>query len=703
MASNIKKSILNRILFSFVCVVAFAGLIVWYIINIQVVNGSKWRALSDSLTLKYKVIQAVRGNIYTYDGILLATSVPRYELRLDMTVLADDSFRKYMPLLAQNMASKFADKSAAEYLLSFRAARRDGNRYYLLRKKLNFLDIKEIKTWPLLNKSRFKSGLIVEEDNYRVLPFKNLLLRTIGRASNGKNQKPVGIEGAFDQLLAGTTGRRLVQKISGGYRPVNDNNELEPVDGKDVYTTIDVHLQDIVNNALLNAVTKHQAHHGCAILMDVKTGEIRAIANLTDKGNGDYQETYNYAIGESFEPGSTYKLVSALALLEKEKIDINDTVLINNGSFTINGKTMMDAEISPFKNNSFAYAFEHSSNVGISTAVMNGFGEHPEEFINYLRTLKIDKPLGVDLPGEEKPYLKSPSSRYWSKNTLPWMSIGYEVRITPLQLLSVYNAVANNGVLVKPYIIKAIGNKGDIEKSYKTAVLNEEIASSTTLKKIKFLLKAVVDSGTARTIHDSKTSISGKTGTAKISDGKGYFTNAYFSSFAGYFPSENPKYSIIVVINRPTTGGYFGGVVAAPVVKEIAEKIMGNSTINAVELSDTLKGKPLEPLGLAGNQGKLLSFLEKFTDADYNDEGKKTDWVSIHKNPDNEYDLVVENQPKNTIPNLIGMGLRDAVFCAENKKLNITYQGKGKVYWQSIPAGTPMQKGNTILVKLRIQ
>ena len=249
---NIKRSILNRIFFSCSCVVAFAALVIWYIFTIQMVDGVKWRALSDSLTLKYKVIQAVRGNIYSDDGTLMATSVPRYEIRMDITVLPDDTFRTYIPQLALKFAEKFKDKTATEYLIEFRKARNDKNRYFFLKRKLSYLDVKEIKTWPLYKKGRYKSGLIIEEDNYRVMPFKNLLARTIGYASTSKNKERVGIEGAFDKELAGVTGRRLVQRISGGYRPVNDNNEVEPVDGKDVYTTIDINIQDIVNSALYN-------------------------------------------------------------------------------------------------------------------------------------------------------------------------------------------------------------------------------------------------------------------------------------------------------------------------------------------------------------------------------------------------------------------------------------------------------------------
>lgn len=666
------------------------------------VDGAKWRALSDSLTLKYKVIQAVRGNIYSDDGTLLATSVPRYEIRMDLTVLPADTFRAYIPQLSAKFAEKFKDKSAVDYLLEFKKGRLEGNRYFLLKRKLSFLDIKEIKTWPLYKKGRFKSGLIIEEDNYRVLPFKNLLARTIGYTGSGVGQERVGIEGAFDKDLAGITGRRLVQRIAGGYRPVNDNNEVEPVDGKDIYTTIDVNIQDIVNNALYNGLTKHQAHHGCVVVMDVKTGEIKAIANLTESGNGNYSETFNYAIGESFEPGSTFKIVSALALLEKEKIETNDSVLINYGKLRIGNKDMKDAEPTPYKSKTFSYAFEHSSNVGISTSVLNGFQDNSREFVDYIKSLKLDKPLGLELPGEGKPFVKSPGNKTWSRISLPWMSIGYEIKLTPLQLLTIYNGVANDGEMVKPYIIKAIGQKGEIEKKFKTKVINDEMASGSTIKKIKNLLCGVVDSGTAKSISSSRVRIAGKTGTAQISDGKKYLEGAYYSSFAGYFPADNPKYSIIIVINKPTVGGYFGGVVAAPVAKEIAEKISGIHQNIGSELPDSLEDKGTLPKLLAGKKGETLKFLDKFTKYDYHSKGETTDWIIASKDSVGEYVYSSNKEEQYLVPNLDGMGLRDAINYAENKNLKVISSGIGRVYWQSLKPGSKVIKGNLLIIKLKI-
>lgn len=700
--SNIKRSILNRIFISFGCVIAFSILVIWYIFNIQMVDGAKWRALSDSLTLKYKVIHAVRGNIYSDDGTLLATSVPIYELRMDLTVLPDDTFRAYIPQLSAKFSEKFKDKSAVDYLLEFKKGKLEKNRYFLLKRKLSFLDVKEIKSWPLYKKGRYKSGLIIEEDNYRVMPFKNMIARTIGYTGSGTGKEHVGIEGSFDKELAGITGRRLVQRIAGGYRPVNDNNEVEPVDGKDIYTTINVNIQDIVNNALLSGLTKHQAHHGCVVVMEVKTGEIKAIANLTETGTNTYNEIFNYAVGESFEPGSTFKIVSALALLEKDKIQTEDSVLINYGQLKIGNKIMLDAEPSPFKSRSFSYAFEHSSNVGISTSVINGFKDNPKEFTDYIKELSLDKPLGLELPGEGKPYVKSPGNRLWSSISLPWMSIGYEIRLTPIQLLNVYNSVANNGKMIKPFIVKAIGQKGEIEKKIKGKILNDEIASESTIKKVKALLCGVVDSGTAKSINNSRVKIAGKTGTANIASGKGYIEGAYYSSFAGYFPANDPRYSIIIVINRPTTGGYFGGVVAAPIAKEIAEKISGIQQFEGNELSDSIKDAGTLPSILAGKKTRTSTFLDKFTNYDYHSNGESSDWIIAKKDSIGEYNFIVDNQNINTVPNLEGIGLRDAINCIENRKLKLVVSGKGRVYWQSIKPGSQITKGSTLFIKLKI-
>ncbi len=700
--SNIKRSILNRIFFSFSCVVAFSALIIWYIFNIQIVDGAKWRALSDSLTLKYKVIQAVRGNIYSDDATLLATSVPRYEIRMDLTVLPEDSLRTYMPLLCQKFAEKFKDKSSIDYLLEFKKGILQKNRYFLLKRKLSFLDIKEIKTWPLYNKGRFKSGLIIEEDNYRVMPLKNLLARTIGYTGSGIGQERVGIEGAYDKELAGITGRRLVQRIAGGYRPVNDNNEVEPVNGKDIYTTIDVNIQDIVNNALLQGLLKHKAHHGCAIVMEVKTGEIKAIANLTKSANETYSESFNYAIGESFEPGSTFKIVSTLALLEKGKIETTDTVLINYGKLNIGNKIMEDAEPSPFKSKPFSYAFEHSSNVGISTTVLNEFKHNPSLFTNYIKSLHLNKPIGFELSGEGIPHIKSPGQKTWSGISLAWMSIGYELRLTPLQMLMVYNAVANNGIMTKPFLVKAIGEKGEIEKKFAPQILNEKIASEKTIARVQDLLRGVVDSGTAKSLQKSRIKFAGKTGTAKIADGKGYIDNAYYSSFAGYFPANDPKYSIIIVINRPTNGEIFGGVVAAPIAKEIGEKVSGIYLNAGTPMDDSVVDHGSLPKILSGRKKTTLQFLDKYTKYSYQSDGDITDWISASKDSLGDYTYTSALNEVQKMPNLIGMGLRDVISYTESKKLKIISEGIGRVYWQSIPQGNSIKKGNTLLIKLKI-
>ncbi len=700
--ANVKRSILNRIFFSFTCVVVFAFLVLYYIFNIQIAEGTKWRSLSDSLTLKYKVIHAVRGNIYSDDGTLLATSVPRYEIRMDLTVLKEDTFNKYMPILASLYSKKFKDKPSKVYLAEFIKARREKNRYYSIQKKLNFLDIKEIKSWPLYKKGRYKSGLIVEEDNYRVMPFINLLARTIGYSSNIAGKQPVGIEGAYNKQLAGVTGRRLVQRIAGGYRPINDHNEVEPVNGKDIYTTIDINLQDIVNQALKNGLMTHKAHHGCAIVMNVKTGEIKAIANLTSNSKGDYVEILNYAINESFEPGSTFKLISVLALLEKNRIKVSDSVLINYGKWKIGNKEMLDAEHSAYKANTFSYAFIQSSNVGISTSMMKGFEGDPKSFTDYIRELKLDQPLDIEIDGEGMPYIKSPGSTSWSKYSLPWMSIGYELKLTPLQILTVYNAVANDGKMMKPYLIKAIGSKGEVEKEYDKQVLLSKIASGENIKIVKQMLEEVVENGTASRIKDCKVKIAGKTGTAQISDGKKYLEGAYYSSFAGYFPAHKPQYSIIVVINRPQEGGYFGGVVAAPVVKEIAEKISGIIPDAESGLADSLNQKTDFPKQFVGKRSETEKFIDKYLNTDYYRSGSKYEWAKARIDSTGDYSIEAIKDLSDLVPDLKGMGLRDAIFFAEGKGLKVIASGMGRVYWQSMAEGSKLIKGKTILVKLKL-
>lgn len=698
--SNIKKSILIRIFVSFGAVLIFALFIVWNIIKIQFAEGKKWKTLNDSLTITYKEIKAVRGNIYSDNGSLLATSVPIYEIRLDLAVINSDTFKKYKYELSQKLASKFKDKSYGSYLLELNKAKNSNNRYYLLKNKLSYLDIKKIRTWPIINKGRYKGGVIIEEDNYRVMPFKNLLTRTLGYTTSGKQQFKVGIEGAYNEELKGISGKRLVKKIAGGYIPLNDENEMEPTDGRDIFTTIDINIQDIVNNELLKGLKYHKAHHGCAILMKVKTGEIKAIANLTLSNDGEYYEKYNYAIGESYEPGSTFKLASALALIEKNKINLNDSVLINYGEISINKKLMTDAEQSKYKTQSFAFAFEHSSNVGISTAIQNSFSENPQEFIDYLKKLNLDKPLNIEIPGEVKPLIKNYRSKYWSNISLPWMSIGYEVKLTPLQILNLYNSVANNGTMLKPYLIKSIKNKNETIKEFTPQIISDKISDENTLSKIKLLLSNVVKSGTASNINNSTIKISGKTGTARISDGKSYFENEYYSSFAGYFPSDNPEYSIIVVVNRPKINGYYGGVVAAPIVKQIAEKIYGYNP-EILNNAENEKTKRLSNLpDFTGYSKTIIKFNKKFSIIIQLENENNNDLVSIKK--DSIHKSLNTKNKLNEMPDLLGMCLKDALFLLENNNIKVKTEGKGKVYWQSVEPGTNIGKGTIVTIKMQI-
>lgn len=681
--------------------VIFAGFVIWYIINIQFVEGQKWRSLSDSLTMKYKVIQAARGNIYSDNGTLLATSVPRYELRLDAMASPIDTFNKYMPILARLFSENFKDKTAREYLKGFQKARKTQNRYYFIKRKLNFLEIKEVKNWPLFKKGRFRSGLIIEVENHRVLPFHQMLTRTIGYANKGKTKTRVGLEGAFDKELAGISGKRLMRKISGGYRPVNDVVELEPEEGKDIYTTINVDAQDIVNKALLKGLTKHQAHHGCAVVMEVKTGEIKAIANLSIQKDGSYQETFNYAVAESYEPGSTFKLISAMALLSGKHLTVSDSVFVNKGSLQFNGVTMNDAEYCPFKNQTFSYAFEHSSNVGISSTVNKYYGSKPLDFIQFLKQINLHQNTGVEIPGEIKPYIKEPQMKSWSSISLPWMSIGYDLRFTPLQILNVYNAVANDGKMVKPYLVKAIGNKGIIEKKIEPIILNESIADEEVIKDLRKLLRGVVEHGTARTLLKSKVEISGKTGTSQIADGKGYTDAAYFSSFAGYFPSGQPKYSVIIVINKPKEKGYYGAVVAAPIVQEIAEKMMGMEMRNAIDIPDTVVSSGKILVSSITKKGPAKEFFKKFDNIKASIPKSESEWVFV-KNGEKDSYLFTDQENKNSIPDLTGMGLRDVLYLLENKGVKVSSIGKGKVIWQSVKAGTEISKVSTIQIKLSL-
>ncbi len=671
------------------------------VFRIQVVQGQYWIAMAESQTLAYKNIDALRGNIFADDGSLLATSLPTYEIRMDLKAeaLTDDVFKKGIDSLAIELSNLFKDKSAREYKLELERARKAGERYHLIKRRVTYLELKKLREFPIFRKGRYKGGFLYVQKNERARPFKILAARTIGYDREG--QKPVGLEGAYDKVLRGTSGKRLMQKIAGGvWMPVNDENEVEPEDGADLYTSIDINIQDVAEHALMKQLIKHNSDHGCVVLMEVETGLVKAIANLSRNPDGTYSENYNYAIGESTEPGSTFKLISLVAAMEDGYLDLDDSVDTQGGQVQFYDRVMKDSHEGGYGKISVQRVFEVSSNVGTSKLIQKFYGKNPQQFIDRIYKFNIHKPLDLEISGEAAPRIKKPKDKDWYGTTLPWMSIGYESRLTPLQILTFYNAIANNGKMIKPIFVKEIRKHGRLIKKMPVQVISESICSKETVKKAQKMLEGVVENGTASNLKNATYKIAGKTGTAQIANDKyGYKYESkvsYQASFCGYFPADNPKYSCIVVVNAPSNNVYYGNLVAGPIFKEIADKVYATNLKIHPPLSIE-KNLAVTPISKNGSKEDLLVVLNKLNVKAHGRVNEN--WVKTNAK-ENEIEIQNLTITSGVIPNVIGMSLKDAVYILENKGLLVKVVGKGVIKNQSIPPGQSVQKGNIIILEL---
>ncbi|MDC1204202.1 penicillin-binding protein 2, partial [Salibacteraceae bacterium] len=531
--------------------------IIFKIGQVQFIEGDHWQELAKSYSTKHRKIDAIRGNIYASDGSLIATSVPKYEVRFDLNAeaITNDLFAKNIDTLCLELSKLLPEKSKNQWKAELTQARKNGARYHLIRRKLSYTQIKKMRQFPLFNRGKYKGGFISIQQNKREKPFQVLASRTIGYSRD--NSKPVGLEGAYNKVLSGTQGLQLMQKIAGGiWMPIEDENEIEPEDGADVVTTIDINIQDVAENALLEQLIKQDADHGCVVLMEVATGEVKAIANLNKTKSGKYWETYNYAVGESTEPGSTFKLASLIAALEDGYIDLTDSVETGKGVFKFYDRKMYDSRVGGYGKITIKRAFEVSSNIAVARTISENYRSNPQKFIDRLYKMNLHQKLGIEIYGEGEPRIKSANDPTWSGISLPWISHGYEVSLTPLQILTFYNAVANDGKMVKPRFVKEIRKIGVPIKTFGPEVINPAICSKATIEKAKAMLEGVVQQGTATNLKNANFKIAGKTGTAQIYNAKtGYKTDkqvSYQASFVGYFPANNPMYSCIVVVNAPS-------------------------------------------------------------------------------------------------------------------------------------------------------
>ncbi|GAB2678631.1 penicillin-binding protein [Flavihumibacter cheonanensis] len=684
--------------------VVFAFLVIGKALYIQQAEGAYWRSKSDSLHTRIINLDADRGTIYSEDGSMLSTSIPYFNIYIDFGAegLRDKNgkrFREHLDSLSYSLAGLFQDKSADGYKKLLQAGYRKKDRYFLLKKNIDFEQYKQLREFPLVRLGRNKSGFIAEVKSRRLNPFGMLANRTIGLAR--ENAQNVGLERTYDSLLKGETGKRLVRFIAGGVAVPVEGYEVEPENGKDLITTLNVNIQDIAQQALLKMMIENEAVNGTCIVMEVATGKIKAIANLGKRGEGEYWEDLNYAIRAS-EPGSTFKLATMLAVLEDGKANLGSQVNLENGVWQVNRRTVYDSERHKRTNVSLQQAFELSSNVGMAKMVMQHYSGNPEKFIGHLKRLRLHEVSGIDLVGETQPIIKTPKSKTWSATSLPWMSFGYEVLVSPLQTLMLYNAVANNGKMMRPYLVQEVQQDGRTIWNREPEVMVESICKETTLKQLKTSLEGVVLNGTAKSLSTPYYSIAGKTGTALVANGsRGYADHIYQSSFAGYFPADNPRYSCIVVIkNKPFAAKYYGGTVAGPVFREIADKLFALEAQQLPVQTVSLPKPDSSKFRYAGANEKMKTVMQTLS-LPYKDSAAQTDWAVLEA--DENYRSVVKAlDAKNSgqMPDLKGMGLRDALFLLEERKLKVQVKGKGKVISQSLAPGSMIQPKQTITIEL---
>ncbi|MCB0527830.1 MAG: transpeptidase family protein [Lewinellaceae bacterium] len=700
---NIKNEVLVRVYAVAALVVLVAIVILGRLYQISIVQAADWKAKADSLYVKLVDAPSQRGNILADDGSLLATSLPFFDVHWDAKAegLTDEIFNQTAVdslawLLSTYIDQQYTPGAYRDWLMALRNAPENtrGIRYVPIAKNLPYNKALLVKTFPIFSEGRYKGGFILEQNPRRERPFKLLAQRTIGYTREGA--LPVGLEGSFNNILEGRPGKQLMIRVPGDiYIPVNDLAEIEPEPGDDVVTTLDINIQDVAEQSLLKACQTHNADHGCAIVMEVKTGKIRAIANIGKTPEG-WWETYNYAIGERVEPGSMFKLASFMAMLEDGVIeDFDQPVPVFGGKVRIYDEELIDAVPHGLDTMTVRQVFAQSSNVGTATLVQNNYGKgNAGRFVKRLRGFGLDLPTDIEVGGEEAPIIKNPDdpNSGWSGTTLPWMSIGYELLLTPLQLLTFYNAVANNGRMMKPYIVQRTERYGEPIREFQPTVVKRSIASKKTVEKAKELLKSVVLEGTARNIRSNYIQMAGKTGTAQLNYHKFRASKGirHQAGFCGFFPADNPVYSCIVVISEPERGGYHGAEVAAPVFRDIAERCFAMKAEMHPPINQNKPEKLVTrelPSYDAGSKSDLEGSL-RWLGLDYFEETDLGDWTVIKAAQGDSLMLLQRNISDKAVPSVIGMGLKDAIYLLENRGCRVKVSGVGKVRRQTLAPGT---------------
>ncbi len=676
------------------------------IIVLQTIERGKWSDMSEKYIYQTVEEPAARGDILSHDGRLLATSVPYYTIYMDTrsSGMSAATWSKGIEGLSAGLSKYLGGRSAAGWKSVITAARKRGDRYFLVKRKVDYASLKKIRELPIFREGQYRGGMVVEPENRRILPHDLLAARTIGYLSQAEEGTVVGIEGSFNKSLAGKNGLVVKQRLAGGdWITVNDLHSVNSHDGDDVVTTLDIDLQDVASSALLEQLKRNNAHHGCAVLMEVETGDVRAIANLEIGSDGEYRETYNYAIGESTEPGSTFKLPALMAAIEDGVVDTGDIVDTGNGTVKYYDKVIRDTREGGYGKITVKEVFEKSSNVGTSKIIFENYKDKPRDFVNRLYAMRLNQKLDIQIKGEGTPVIRYPGDKLWSGLSLPMMSHGYEVLMTPLQILTFYNAVANDGRMMRPRFVTEVLHNGRIVKSFGTHVIVNSIASRSTINKAKKMMEGVVEEGTAINLKNSNYSIAGKTGTAQIAKGnRGYRQGSaisYQASFVGYFPAENPLYSCIVVINAPSNGVYYGNIVAGNVFREIADKVYATNFYR--DFKNDKKNSRIASAPEAGN-GFRDDIDEVLGDLDVRyRRTSKEDWVATRESGDTVR-LVGVGVKQGLVPDVRGMSLRDAIYLLENSGLRVRYNGRGKVLRQSPEHGARVNQGSVVSLDLNM-
>jgi cell division protein FtsI (penicillin-binding protein 3) len=697
---SIKNNIALKAYFLYFFVLVLMLVVMFRVVAIQYGDVLPSNQLNDStstsvLAEKLDSIPSLRGRILSEDGSVLVTSIPLYDLHMDLKVIKEDVFLEGVDSLAWNLSQVFPEKSKNQWEVALRKARTRKNQYFKLKNKVKYTVYQKVRNFPILRKGKFKGGFIVERYSKQHKPHGILAERTLGYVREGI--QPVGIEGAYNNYLAGENGTIIKKYVNGSWKPVSDYIK-EPVNGADVITAIDINIQDVAENELKRQLEFQNARHGTVVLMEVETGYIKAIANLTMGADSNYYEFYNHAVGLKTVPGSTFKLATIMALLEDKKASLNQIVNAT-GAYDFYDVTLHDSRPGGYGKITLKEAFEKSSNV-IAKVTYEAYKANPQQFIDRLKSFGLGEPLGLDLKGEPNPTLNNVGEGNWSGISLPWMSIGYEVQQTPLQTLAYYNAIANNGEYLRPLFVKEIRKDGQVIEKFDKVVLKEHICSETTVKALQSCLEGVVENGTGKKLKSSNFKIAGKTGTVKLSNGnKGYSENSkYQASFCGYFPADKPKYSCIVVIAGPTKQIY-GAQVSGSVFKAIADKVYASSlqyheSVNSEH--NQIKTLPKVKYGAKPYTTTAL----KTVNIPFKDNSGDSDWIVAIKDND-RIKLETRKINNNQVPNVIGMPMNDAVYLLENAGLKVNIDGDGQVINQSQKGGNTLIKGTQIKIILK--